>query len=213
MLPPTLLLAAALLQTQAPFEALSRDLVSYVSDNDADCCMFYYGALSNLGVMLWTFAAAVGVLAGAVFLLMHGGRKLNQTNYRKEAFYYLAAGLISMMFAVDDMFLFHEFVVPFYIRIKEEYVLILYAFLSAAFVIFFFGKILSFSPLFFVLAVLFLSTSLLGDLMKDVFGLNVSYQVEDSAKFIGISAWTAYFFRSACNDLLVVLEQAKTAKN
>ena len=204
MAPPLVLLAIALMQPFAPFEALSRDPLAYAEQAEA-CCKAYYGALSNLGVMLWTFAGAACVVAGVVFSIRRPGGVADPHACKHAARYFFAAGLLSTIFAIDDMFLVHETVGP-YIGVPEAYVLGGYALLAMAFVLRFFKRIFSFSPLFFSMAVMLLGTSFAIDFADDQFGLGGSLKAEDSAKFMGISAWTAYFFRSAYRALASSLE-------
>lgn len=194
-----MLLAAVLIQPFAPFDALSRDPLVYAAQA-GECCKMYYGALSNLGVMLWTFAGAACVVAASAFWLLHVNGKADASAYRYAAMYYGAAGSISIMFAIDDMFLAHDVVAPHF-GVPEEAVLSLYALIAALFVLRFFRRILSFSPLFFVCAVALLAASMSIDVANDLFGLGATYEVEDGLKFLGVAAWTAYFVRSSFRSL------------
>lgn len=204
---PVLLLTGALLQTHTPFEALSRDLIVYAGEAD-ECCKVYYGALSNLGIMIWTFAAGAGVLTGVVFFLLHMQQRNTPHKYKPHAVYFLAAGFMSLVLAIDDMFLVHEVVAPHF-GIPEEVVLATYALLALLFAIVFFKRIISFSPFFFVMAVGFLMASMMTDVANDLFDFDLSYEVEDSAKFLGIAAWSAYFFRSSYSALVSAFIRAE----
>ena len=201
---PALCLAAVLLQPFAPFEALSRDPLAY-AEQAVDCCKVYFGALSNLGVMLWTFAGASCIVAGGAFLMRRPGGGSDPHACKHAALYFFAAGFLSIIFAIDDMYLLHEAVGP-YFGVPEAYVLGGYAALAMAFVARFFKRIFAFSPLFFSMAVMLLAASFATDLANDLIGLGAPLAVEDSAKFLGISAWAAYFFRSACHALASSLE-------
>lgn len=199
MAPPLLLLTAALIQPFAPFDALARDQLAYAAQAD-DCCKAYYGALSNLGVMMWTFAGAACIVAAGAFLMRSSSGEPHAYAHKNAALYYFSAGLLSMIFAIDDMYLLHETVGPHF-GAPEEFMLGAYAIIAMIFVLRFFKRIFSFSPLSFSMAVMLLAASFAIDLANDLFGLGAPLEVEDSAKFLGISAWTIYFFRSACRGL------------
>lgn len=158
--------------------------------------------------MMWTFAGAACLLAGGVFFLSHRRGGARFPVLQDAAPYYFSAGLLSAMFAVDDMYLVHEAVGPHF-GVEEKYVLAAYALSAALFVACFFRRILSFSPFFFLAAIALLAGSMAVDVANDLFGLGASYEVEDSAKFLGIAAWAAYFFRSACRELAALSEGPK----
>ena len=60
--PGILLLAVVGLQSRVPIPVLMKDPLAVVPLTQT-CCHFYYGFISNLGVMLWTAAAAVCLVA------------------------------------------------------------------------------------------------------------------------------------------------------
>lgn len=74
-----------------------------VGELSGDCCHIYDGAMSTLGIMLWSGTSAISILACLVFLY-----RLD----RKAAAFSAHAGFVSAVLALDDAFLLHEVAFP-----------------------------------------------------------------------------------------------------
>ncbi len=197
MAAPALLLLAALIQPWVAFGVLSRDPL-VVAETEAQCCRFYYGALSNLGVLLWALAAGAALAAGVA--LRRAARRNNaapdpapDVAAARRARFFIAAGLLSLLLAGDDLFTIHEGAEIVFAG-GEELVLGVYALLAAAFIWLFRRELLTDCPLFFMLAGALLTLSVAADV---VFGEAAGFAFEDGAKFLGIAAWSGYFLRRA----------------
>ena len=74
-----------------------------VGELSGDCCHVYDGAVSTLGIMLWSATAAI-CLFGAVLYAA--------SDQKRAALYGLHGGLLSAFLALDDAYLLHEIVTP-----------------------------------------------------------------------------------------------------
>ena len=64
LLPPALLIVAVIAQPWIAPGDLLRDPIAVAELRKDECCSFYYGAVSNLGVLIWAVAAAVSLFSG-----------------------------------------------------------------------------------------------------------------------------------------------------
>lgn len=70
-----------------------------------DCCHIYDGAMSMLGIMLWSATSAISVLACLVFIYRSD---------QKAAWFSAHASLVSAVLVLDDAFLLHDAVLPMF---------------------------------------------------------------------------------------------------
>jgi hypothetical protein len=184
-----LLLAIVFWQTSVPIAELLRD----------------GGAISDLGVMLWTATAALAGLAALVHLC---------TGYNKHQFAVFAfAAVLSGLLAVDDMFLLHDNLLP-QIGIPELAVFSVYVVAALFYVAFAWRSIFIGAPLHLAFTGAMLASGLMIDVVKDTSSgsllalLQANEQLriigEDGLKFIGIGSWFTLHLRIA----LVTLERA-----
>jgi hypothetical protein len=164
--------------------SLSKFTRDPVAINDAP---FYYGLLSNLGIMTWTVTVAICFFAG--FLLA------GQPRYRNSALFLLSSGFISLMLVMDDAFLFHEQIIPKYLHLPEITMYLLYMVVISLYLVYFLHHILLTDYLLLFLAFLILGSSLLTDLLISFSRMNTV--LEDWLKFYGIVLWLVYFARTA----------------
>ena len=101
---PLVFMAAVVLQPWIDPADLLRDPLAVAELKPAECCKVYYGAVSNLGVLLWTAGAAIALFGAGLALAL--GRPAG------EAGLLLAAGMLTGFLAIDDLFLVHENVLP-----------------------------------------------------------------------------------------------------
>jgi hypothetical protein len=146
-----------------------------------------FGILSNFGIMLWASAAAVCYLGAAI---------LNKIPSKRR--FLLASALLTTLLALDDAFLLHEAVIPYFLHVSERLVYIGYLLLILIYFILFLRYILSMTDYpILLLALVFLGISIVLDNLSLPFpSPALEGFAEDSAKFIGITFWLLYFFLS-----------------
>lgn len=141
----------------------------------------YAGFLSNAGVIFWCATAAVCLFSAAVLPASARDRSLVQ-----------AAGWISALMGLDDLFRLHESVIPRVLGIPELAVYAAYALLGAWFVLRFQEMLLRRDGRLLVTAL----ACFAGSVALDLTSLPIDpYLLEDSLKFAGIACWFVYFAR------------------
>ncbi len=173
-----LFLALAVLTGMKPWQ-LFADATSVANVNPLS------SAISSLGIMSWTAAAAVTLLAGAVALANHE---------RAESRFLLLFGAWSLLLAVDDQFLLHEWYVPMLPFGGQSLYVVGYGIVFIGFVVTQWPMLQRHSPLLFAAAVIFLAGSVCFDTAADAFGFKPVWAgpTEDSLKFIGVALWLGY---------------------
>jgi hypothetical protein len=148
----------------------------------------YLGMVSHLGVILW--AAAVSV-CGFSSVLIHRLRS------RTRLVHFLAAAaILSGILMLDDLFMFHERVLPERLGVAEPLIYLSYVALVAAFLLWFAQLILQTDFLLLGSALISFGLSVFLDLIpSDRLGLAGSYLIEDGFKLLGIALWLTYFTR------------------
>lgn len=96
---------------------------------------FYIDMLSDVGIMMWSAAAAVFLLAALLLYRVPGKQSV--------AAFLLSSGLLTLLLALDDAFLLHEEVFPLYLNIPELAVYAGYGFIVTMFALVFARQILS----------------------------------------------------------------------
>lgn len=173
--------AAIALSTSVSVSYLIRDPTAVIG------VPFYAGAISSIGVLLWWSAATV-CLVGAV-VLHREGRSLEERRFL------LCAGALTVLLALDDLFLLHEEVAPLYLGLDDSVVYASYAVLAAAMFVGFQRVVRASDFLLLLLALACFSGSILVDVVHDSLGIRIygSMFVEDGFKLLGIAGWLSYF--------------------
>jgi hypothetical protein len=174
--------------TGARLDDLTRDVVA-VADTH-----LYAGMLSTMGIMLWSAASSLCLLAGAALLRRRGAGD--------APFFLLAAGLLTAVLALDDAFLIHERVAPSWLHVPQTGVFLAYAGSMGGFFLFFLRRILATDFLLLAVALGFLGVSMGVDAVLSY--SNLETFLEDSCKFAGIVFWLAYF---ACAALSLLRQE------
>ncbi|MDQ3703666.1 MAG: hypothetical protein M3437_00310 [Chloroflexota bacterium] len=212
-LPPVLLLAyvPALLVLAAVFATslMSGIPVAYFLRDAAGTLQVpsYIGLVSDLGALLWCACAAVCFFGSALL------RKVGAGNEAREwSSFFLAAGLITTVLLIDDLFMLHENVSQVHWRFGEKTIFALYGGMFLIFLARFWKRIASTDSLVFLLACGLLGMSVLFDQWNEPFGDNVPAMrllLEDGAKLLGILTWLLYFARTSLARLLPVLTSSR----
>ncbi len=147
---------------------------------------FYAGLLFNVGVLFWSFSAAICFFCSAVL------RK--DINNRELPSFLLFSGIITSVFMLDDIFLFHETFYPVYLNVPENAVYAAYGIMLLLYFIRFRTTIMNTDFLLLFFALGFLGLSIV--FAKWLVELQASqYLFKDGAKLFGIVTWFAYFTR------------------
>lgn len=175
-----------------PFWVLTSDPLTVTRSNA------FLGMISNVGMMFWSFTVAI-----CFFCYVFLRSRVADREFVRFIFY---GGAISLVLLLDDLFMFHEKVFPGNFGIDQLYTLSFYASMLMLYLVYFRQEIFRTNYYFLGLALLFLSASLLFDILPDSllsWNRSVHSLFEDGSKFIGIVGWFGYFF-------LVCLQLVKT---
>lgn len=166
-----------------PLSLLTRDLYSIAETP------VYAGLLSNIGAFLWCAAAAVSFFAWAV-----------TPSARKEAFL-LATGGLSVMLLADDFWMFHEWLAPRFLGIREEAVFVTYGVLMVLYAVRYRQHILTVAPGFFLMALGTFALVEILDFFEPEDAEDWRYYLEDGLKIFGIVTWLAFAAAAAAAAL------------
>jgi len=176
LIPSLALLAVIKAQDRASSFELMQD-PSTVTDSP-----FYIGAVSSLGIVLWSFAAAACLFAWLV---------RGQPYLKGVSLFLLASGLASCALLLDDLFLAHEHVIPYYLEIPQKGVVAVYLLIGLVYLAVFRKNILAGPAAFLLLAFgLFAISSFLD---THVIQMPDHDWWEDGTKFLGITSWLIFF--------------------
>lgn len=151
----------------------------------------YAGLISNLGILLWTAAAAVSAFAWWM--------TRNATAPRVPATCLLGGACLSALLMADDFFLLHERWGPVYLGLDEKVVFAAYGLALLAYLFRWRSALLQTDFLLLAAALVGFAVSLSVDAIPDVifYAIPQSHFFEDGAKFAGIAAWTGYHVHTA----------------
>ncbi len=146
----------------------------------------YAGLLSNIGVLFWSFSAAICLFCSAVL------RK--DINNRELPSFLFFSGILTSIFLLDDLFLFHENLYPAYLNMPEKAVYSAYGIMVLLYFIRFRMTILSTDFLLLFIAFGFFGLSIVsGNGLVDL--PSSEYLFREGTKLFGIVTWFAYFTR------------------
>jgi len=185
---PSIIISSAVVQPWVPLDTLFEDPLT-VAQKSVDCCHSYYGALSNLGVLVWWGTSAICFFA-AIFLFNSQGLS--------EQFYFLcAAGFLTGVLTLDELYLLHSNLM-YELGLPKLYTYGLYASLCFAIVLRFISLISDHDLIAYLIAGTLLALSVLID--NPYWGNSAAtLLIEDSLKFFGISFWSAFHITAAVN--------------
>lgn len=176
-------------QTYVPVEYITRDPAAIAGHP------IYYGAISNLGILLWSASVTACLLGSIIVKILK--------DCVEAASFFLAFGSLSFVLCMDDLFLLHEDLFPRRLNLPEEVTFLAYAIAVSA-VLFRFRKfLLKNQPALFGTALLLFAFSLSSDLIFSLFELEggAAYAIEDGFKLIAIFAWCSYFLWAAIDQI------------
>jgi hypothetical protein len=148
---------------------------------------FYLGAVSDLGLLLWSSTAAVCLFAASF--------PAPDPMARERGRFLFVSGLVTAWLALDDLLTLHEVVIPSAFPIRQRYVLSAYA-AGMLFYLFRFRKlILQTDAVILMTSLFFFAVSVASDAVQLRYPLLFHHHLEDGAKFVGLVAWGLYFIR------------------
>ena len=178
---PLIIISAAVMQPWVPVDTLFEDPLT-VAQRSVNCCHFYYGAVSNLGVLVWWGTSAI-CLFSAMFLFNSQGPS--------EQFYFLcAAGLLTGLLTLDELYLLHSNFMQA-LGVPKVIIYGLYSSLCFALVLRFISLITDHDLIAYLIAGGLLALSVVID-NPYWGGSPATILLEDAAKFCGISFWSAF---------------------
>jgi len=165
------------LQNSVPFEQLTHDPVTL-----ADMA-WYVGAISNLGIVLWT--AALVTAAGGAWVAARTGRP--------SAARFLGTGsVVGIILMLDDLFQFHADLLPNRLGVGKSVALALVLTPALCWVIGWRADIARSRWMILAASGIGSACSLVADRVGDSAGTS-ALMVEDGAKLLAIVAWAVYF--------------------
>jgi hypothetical protein len=155
------------------FWLLTRDVAS-----TADL-KWYAGFFSNLGIMIWGAAVALGTFGWWMLRRQGGTLSLTLGSY----------AALSGFLGLDDMAQIHEEVVPAHLGLSEHYVFAAETLMFLAFLFLNRRQLLDRVPVILVAALAGFGTSLGADLLDSAW--TVPAILEDGSKLVAVCLWTA----------------------
>ena len=183
---PFSLVAAMLLGIEAVSQARDEPSGLYLKDPAAVAGdPFYVGFASNVGVLGWWTAASASLVAVALLW----------RDRRADAFPLLAAAALTIVLALDDLFMLHESALPA-VGVPQVTLYVFYA-LASVFLVVRWRSFLARTewPLLAV-AVFLLGCSVGIDVLNEARGAEQPL-IEDGTKLLAIMAWATYFVRTS----------------
>lgn len=165
-----------------PFDYFSRD-VSAVLEGP-----FYAGTYAQLTILVWSVPAAVALTAAYV---------MRRVGLPARARLLLAAGLITAIMVIDDMFLVHESLAK-YLHITEKAEPAAYLLMIVGFT-YWFRRQLGVNAL---LALGALGCWGISATLDNLLHLSSDFAVEDGMKLVGVGIWTYMVLRLATDALI-----------
>jgi hypothetical protein len=170
-------LGGAVAQDRVPPVALFADPLAAAASVEV-CCKPYLGAVSAAGVLLW--AASAAVCAFTALVLACSGRV-------GRAGLPLAAGTLTGLLAVDDLWMVHERLLPAQ-GVPEQAVLAFIVGCGALYLLAFRRRLLSFRWPMLAVACGAFAVSIGADALSSL-PPSLHVLTEDGSKFVGIVAW------------------------
>jgi hypothetical protein len=166
----------------------------------------YTGYLSQIGILLWSAAAAVCLFSAASIK--------NGPSSRDFRSFLVCSGLLTLLLGVDDTFLLHEEVFP-RAGIPEKLVFASYAGIACLYLVRFWDKVLQTEFLLLAFALSLFGFSVTMDAWIPFAHSNSSdddllYLLEDGAKPTGVLSWFAYLFLVSRRSIQAYSGQTKT---
>lgn len=149
----------------------------------------YVGFISNIGMLVWSFTAAICVFSAIIF---------HKNNQLEVAKYLLCSGLLTLLLLIDDMFMLHDSFFPNFLKIPEKLVYLSYVILVLGYLIRFRKEIIKNEYVILFIAFFFFGFSVLSDMFLPQQGMEFLF--EDGLKLFGIVTWFIFFFKTCLSN-------------
>ncbi|MBI2472394.1 MAG: hypothetical protein HYV59_14330 [Planctomycetes bacterium] len=159
------------------------------------------GALSSLGILLWWASASVWLFSA----VLH--RKFRS---HRGFWFAVSSGFLSAYLALDDLFLFHEDLVPTYLGLPEKAMYAVLSLVMAAYLLAFRRLIVQRECLLLLFALSFLACSAFVDVVLEPWILWLEdwrFFIEDGLKWLGIVSWCSFCVVRCRADILSMIDQ------
>lgn len=160
----------------------------------------YIGMLSNWGVLLW-MATAVICIFSAILLKKHLADVLTVR-------FIGVSGILSLFLAVDDLFLFHDRVLPRMLHLPERIFYILYILALLSYLAYFFQKIMQYDYLLIGSALFLFGISRRMFIAIPFF--DQFRTTGDILKYFGIVFWLVFFYRTSAREITGLIHPKET---
>ena len=192
LVPPLILVIIATSQPWVPIAQLFRDPLQVAQEAGNDCCHVYYGFFSNLGVLLWCSTASACFFVSMLLI----ERKAE----RMEILFMISAGLLTGLLLFDDLFQGHEVMYQKIPGVTEIHVFAVYLIITGLHLSYFRNHIIRSNYPLMLLSLFCFAVSIFVDVFFPSFEFlkvrDLRIVAEDTAKLIGITAWTVFHFRA-----------------
>jgi len=159
---------------------------------------FYAGAISNIGILLWTVTLSVCFFTARLI------RQVPHLSTHQR--FLILAGAFTTLLMIDDFFLLHEGVFRHHLPVPESIIYAVYACMALLLLTLYRKIILSSEYILFLLAGFLLASSIGVDILQHILSRKQylalgGYVLEDGFKLAGIITWMLYYSRF-CFQLL-----------
>jgi hypothetical protein len=167
---------------------------------------YYNGFVSNIDILLWCTVVVSCLLTYAVI------RRDRQQ--QKWSRFFLFSGLMSLMLMLDDLYMFHDYIMPGKLHLPQEIVYSLYLLVLVGYLVYSGRMILKTNYWPFAVALIFFGISLGFDVVQrpvgDLIGnQSIEYLIDDGAKFLALAGWSSYFLMTSAGMLRHVFTTEK----
>ena len=158
----------------------------------------FVGVVSNIGILLWCICASICFFSSAI---LQSSKHVKSSKFIIFAAFLRYFATITLIFLLDDLFLFHETIAPKLFNISEKIIYFCYLLLLLWAIIKYRKVILKTEWELLFLAFIFFGISVLIDgFEKSIDSLNLlngelKLLLEDGFKLFGITSWFGYFTR------------------
>jgi len=182
-----ILIAVAIVSilSQISIPTLTRDVTAIANIHPLS------GILSTLSILLWCVTASITLFTA---LILHHFKQSKTFNFL------FCSSLLSTYLMLDDAFLFHEVLAFKYFGIDEKIVILTLGVAVFAYLVSFRQIILKTNYSILLLALAFLTISVLTDGILDPWFWSLGhweYFIEDGAKWLGIACWCSYYVHTS----------------
>ena len=181
---------------------ITRNPISSLTKDPADVFGFgsYIGLLSNIDVMLWVATATICLFSGIIMKQNHADKITTR--------FILASGIFGLILGIDDLFLFHDRILPRLLHAPEIAFYMLYLIIIIIYFGLFLPHIMTREYILLAIAFLLFGISRNGLFPNSLVGGSMG----DIIKYFGITFWFMFFYRTTLHEIQKMIND-KMARN